>query len=236
LRFGALLHEGIECDRTRGSLSQEADPKSNNAVTFPLRPCIDGNESLLTNHSGTRNHNTQEDIMKTKNIGFQIMLALTASVLVAPAVHSQTERFSASLSGANEVPPINSAGTADFQMSIEQGTITFSLDFSDLSSPLAVAHLHFAPSKVAGGVMIFLCGGGNQPACPAATSGNITGTITAANVTGPTGQGIAPMDLDSALEAVRNDLSYANMHTANFLTGEIRGQVRRGLGHDRGGE
>jgi hypothetical protein len=62
-----------------------------------------------------------------------------------------------------------------------------------------VAHLHFAPSKVAGGVMIFLCGGGGQPACPAATEGTITGTITAANVTGPSVQGIVPGDLDSAL-------------------------------------
>jgi hypothetical protein len=30
---------------------------------------------------------------------------------------------------------------------------------------------------------------------------------------------------------VRNGLSYANMHTANFGGGEIRGQIRRGLGH-----
>jgi len=116
-------------------------------------------------------------------------------------------------------------------MTIQPGTITFSLTFSDLSSPLVVSHLHFAPSKVAGGVMIFLCGGGGQPACPAATEGTITGTITAANVTGPSGQGIAPGDLDSALEAVRNDLAYANMHTTNFGGGEIRGQVRQGLGH-----
>ena len=82
--------------------------------------------------------------------------------------------------------------------------------------------------------MIFLCGGGNQPACPATTEGTITGTITAANVTGPSGQGIAAGDLDSALEAVRDGLSYANMHTANFSGGEIRGRVRRGGGHDRG--
>ena len=169
--------------------------------------------------------------MKIKNVGFWIILALTASVLVAPAAHSQTERFSASLSGAEEVPPINTAGTAAFEMTIQQGTITFSLTFSDLSSPLSVAHLHFAPSKVAGGVMIFLCGGGGQPACPAATEGTITGTITAANVTGPGGQGITPGDLDSALEAVRSDLSYANMHTTNFPGGEIRGQVQRGSGH-----
>ena len=82
-------------------------------------------------------------------------------------------------------------------MTNQQGTITFSLTFSDLSSPLSVAHLHFAPGKVAGGVMIFLCGGGGQPACPATTEGTITGTITAANVTGPTVQGVNAGDLDS---------------------------------------
>jgi len=167
--------------------------------------------------------------MKTRNIGIWAIAALAASLLTAPAAHSQTEPFSASLSGAEEVPPINTAGTADFAMTIQPGTITFSLTFSGLSSNLAVAHLHFAP-KVAGGVMIFLCGGGGQPACPAATSGTITGTITAANVTGPTTQGISPGDLDSALEAVRAGLSYANMHTANFGGGEVRGQVHRGLG------
>jgi hypothetical protein len=138
--------------------------------------------------------------MKTRNIDIWAIAALAASLLAASAAHSQTEPFSASLSGAEEVPPINTSGTAAFEMTIQPGTITFSLTFSDLSSPLAVAHLHFAPSKVAGGVMIFLCGGGGQPACPAVTSGTITGTITAANVTGPTAQGISPGDLDSALE------------------------------------
>jgi hypothetical protein len=172
--------------------------------------------------------------MKTKNIGFWAIAAVMANLLAAPIVNSQTERFSATLSGAQEVPPINTAGTGNFEMTIQPGTITFSLTFSGLSSPLAVAHLHFAPSKVNGGVMIFLCGGGGQPACPATTEGTITGTITAANVTGPAAQGIEPGDLDSALEAVRDGLSYANMHTANFGGGEIRGQVRRGSGHGRG--
>jgi hypothetical protein len=143
--------------------------------------------------------------MKTENIGFWAIAAVMANLLAAPVANAQTERFSASLGGENEVPPINTGGTAAFEMTI-QDTITFSLTFSGLSSPLTVAHLHFAPSKVAGGVMIFLCGGGNQPACPAATEGTITGTITAANVTGPGGQGITPGDLDSALEAVRGTI------------------------------
>jgi hypothetical protein len=168
--------------------------------------------------------------MKTKNIRFLAIAAVMTNLLAATIGNSQTERFSASLAGGNEVPPINSAGTAAFDMTI-QDTITFSLTFSGLSSPLTLSHLHFAPSKVAGGVMIFLCGGGNQPACPAATSGTITGTITAANVTGPGTQGITPGDLNSALEAVRSGLSYANMHTTMFPGGEIRGDVQRGSGH-----
>jgi hypothetical protein len=188
------------------------------------------------NHLGTQHNNTQENIMKTTKIRFWATVALAASMLAASAAYSQTERFSASLIGANEVPPINTEGTADFEMTIQPSGITFSLNFSDLSSPLAVAHMHFGVPKVNGGVMIFLCGGGGQPDCPATTSGTITGTITAANVTGPAAQGVAAGDLDTALEIVRDGLSYANMHTANFGSGEIRGQVRRGAGHGRRGE
>jgi hypothetical protein len=166
--------------------------------------------------------------MKTRSIGVWAITILTASLFAVPVAHSATELFSANLVGENEVPPINTAGSATFRMQIINSNITFSLSFSDLSSPLAAAHLHFAPTKVNGGVTIFLCGGGGQPACPAATSGTITGTITAVNVVGPVAQGIAAGDLVSALEAVRAGLSYANMHTSNFAGGEIRGQVRRG--------
>ena len=164
--------------------------------------------------------------MKTKNIGFWVIAVVMANLLAASIANSQTERFSASLRGKHEVPPINTAGSGAFQMEIVDSNITFSLSFSDLGSNLSVAHLHFAPTKVGGGVMIFLCGGGGQPDCPAATSGTITGTITSANVTGPTTQGIDVGDLDAALEQVRAGLSYANMHTTNFASGEIRGQVR----------
>ena len=164
--------------------------------------------------------------MKTTTITIFAKVALVAGLVAGPASADGTEVFSAKLLGDSEVPPINSAGTATFHMEIGT-TITFSLTFSGLSSNLLVSHLHFAPTKVAGGVMIFLCGGGNQPACPAATSGAILGTITAANVTGPALQGIAAGDLTSALEAVREGNAYANMHTDNFKGGEIRGQVRR---------
>src|SRR6266480_5307674 len=164
--------------------------------------------------------------MKIKITAIWMGAALAAGLMTASAVPADTQVFSATLLGDNEVPPINTDGKAAFRMEVGN-SITFSLTFSGLSTPLVVSHLHFAPTKVAGGVMIFLCGGGGQPACPAATSGTITGTITAANVTGPTTQGIAPGNLDAALEGVRNGLSYANMHTTMFPGGEIRGDVSR---------
>jgi len=39
-------------------------------------------------------------------------------------------------------------------------------------------------------------------------------------------------DLASALEEVRDGISYANMHNSNFPNGEIRGQVTRSKHED----
>jgi hypothetical protein len=173
--------------------------------------------------------------MKVSRFDILAGVAVAAGLLIVPAASAGTEVLSSKLLGDNEVPPNNTAGTATFQMQIDTTTttITFTLTFSGLSGAPSVAHLHFGPTNVAGGVMIFLCGGGGQPSCPAATSGTISGTITSANVVGPTAQGIAAGDLTSALEAVGDGLAYVNMHTANFPAGEIRGQVRRGK---RGGD
>ncbi len=160
-------------------------------------------------------------------------LALAAAMFAATASYAANDTFSAELAGRNEVPPINTAGSASFQMTL--GTpINFTLKYSGLSANPAVAHIHFGQPGVSGGVMIFLCGGGGQPACPAATSGTITGTITAANVVGPAAQGISAADLTSALDAIEDGEGYVNMHTANFPSGEIRGQLRRGKGHGNG--
>ena len=132
----------------------------------------------------------------------------------------------ATLLGVNEVPPNSTPATGNFSATIRDGNITFTLTFEGLAANAAVAHIHFGPTKVAGGVMIFLCGGGNQPACPAATSGTVEGTITAANVVGPAAQGIAAGELDEALQAIAQGLGYANIHNSVFPAGEIRGQVR----------
>ena len=93
-----------------------------------------------------------------------------------------------------------------------------------MPTALSAAHIHLGARATAGGVSAFLCGGGGQPACPPG-GGTVTGTITPANILGPAGQGIADGEFDELSGAMRAGATYANVHTAQFPGGEIRGQI-----------
>lgn len=137
----------------------------------------------------------------------------------------------AELISFNQVPSVLAKSNGKFVAAInEDGTISFTLSYTDMSSPVVQAHIHFGASRTNGGVMVFLCGGA-KPACPA--SGTVTGTLTAADVSvlpstntdSVIPQGIQPGDLAGLLAAIRSGNSYVNVHTTNFPSGEIRGQV-----------
>src|ERR1041385_3140700 len=167
--------------------------------------------------------------MNKIKVGF---LLISVCVLASTALSARPEdviTLTASLRGVNEVPAINSDASASFRATIDRNlNITFTETFKNLSSNAILSHIHFGEVHVAGGVMIWLCGGGGQPTCPAATSGSFSGTITAANVTGPTSQGITAGDLASALRAIRQGAGYVNLHSVNFPGGERRGNGVKG--------
>ncbi len=173
-----------------------------------------------------------------KKIWIWVRVASVAGLIALPGAGASTEVFQATLAGDSEVPPNNTLASGTFHMTVDNTTstpvINFPFTYAGLSANPTAAHIHFAQRTVAGGVMIFLCGGGGQPACPAATSATITGTITAANVVGPAAQGIAAGNLTAALEAIGDGLGYANIHNAVFPAGEERGQLHRVI--IRGGE
>jgi hypothetical protein len=78
--------------------------------------------------------------------------------------------------------------------------------------------------------MIWLCGTATNPgpagtpACPS-PGGSVQGTVSAANVVGPAGQGVAAGEWERALHALRSGVSYVNVHSNKYPGGEIRGQV-----------
>jgi CHRD domain len=137
--------------------------------------------------------------------------------------------FKARLSGFQETPSLNSTGHGRLTLRLTDTGGEFKLTYADLSGPPAVAHIHVGQKGVAGGVSVFFCGG-VKPACPNSTSGTVTGTFTAADVVGPTAQGFDAGDLASLDKAIVAGVTYANMHTAKFPAGEIRGQIRHGHG------
>jgi hypothetical protein len=157
--------------------------------------------------------------------------ALLLFITLAAAADEGT-RFRAELVGTQEVPAIFTAGSAIFEMRVldNDTRIEFQLTYENLTAPPLAAHVHFGQRGVSGGVSFFFCGGGGKPACPASSSGTVTGTVVAADVIGPTAQGIAAGDLAAILQMIRAGFGYANMHTPLHPGGEIRGQLRRG-GH-----
>jgi len=166
-------------------------------------------------------------ILLTSTIAVILVVTAGLGIRVFADHRDRSVTLRAELRGLNEVPPTTSRGSASLRGSLDEEaqTITFTLDYRDLTTVPAAAHIHFGPTKVNGGVMVFFCGGGGKPACPAATSGTVSGTISAADVVGPTAQGIALGDFADVARAIRTGNSYANMHGANFPAGEIRGKV-----------
>jgi len=167
------------------------------------------------------------------------LAAITVLLLGNSSTNAKSDNepsISAHMVGLSEVPPTASKGVADFNATISSdvSTITYTLQWSGLTTLPLFSHIHFGPTKVNGGVMVYLCGGGGKPACTQATSGMASGTITAADIVGPAAQGIpaAPNgDFADVIRAIRTRNAYANLHTTMFQGGEVRGTVEAPRGH-----
>lgn len=158
-----------------------------------------------------------------------VIFALLAILGPSPLAFADDEevRLRARLRGFEETPAVSTAASGRFRGEITGGgtVIEFELSYSGLEANALFAHIHFGQRGVAGGVSAFLCGGGGKPACPT-LSGTVTGTIVAADVIGPAGQGIAAGELAELVRAIRAGVTYANVHSTKFPGGEIRGQIK----------
>jgi hypothetical protein len=172
------------------------------------------------------------------------ILFLAALVVVALAVAGTAafatggdgkKKFSAKLTGFQEVPAISTAASGTFRATLDGEELSYTLSYSGIEGGTAfAAHIHLGQPGVNGGISAFLCGGGDKPACPA-TEGTVAGVIDPADIVGPAGQGIAPGEFDELIRAMRAGVTYANVHSMgatpplpSFPGGEIRGQIKRG--------
>ena len=167
-----------------------------------------------------------------------------AAVIAFSANNASGQEYSARLNGFNvtgSVPGPTAAasgailtkGTGTLKLHLDKNTqtATYELTYSDVTSTVTQAHIHFGKVHVAGGIMIWLCqnpatnpGPDGTPTCPE-PGGSVTGTITASSVQAIATQNVTAGDFDAFVAALESKTAYANVHTENFKAGELRGQV-----------
>src|SRR5262249_9779035 len=143
---------------------------------------------------------------------------LMAGLLMVLGANASATEFSAKFSGFEEVGALNNEtgaifspgkATLDLDLNRNARTITFKLTYSGLSAAVTQAHIHFGKHHVPGGIMVWFCDSLTNPGptgtqtCP--SSGTVTGTITGANVVGPTAQNITVGDFDALVAALDSD-------------------------------
>lgn len=172
--------------------------------------------------------------MRHRVLAVAAPLALAALFTLSAAPASAHDRnVTGALEGYQEVPSVSTGASGSFQARISKdgSMIEYELSYGGLEGDVRQAHIHFGQGSVNGGIVVFLCQTafnpdptGLAPSC--LQEGTVTGTLTAANVIGPGGQGIAPGQFAELVQAIRAGVSYANVHSTTFPGGEIRAQLR----------
>jgi hypothetical protein len=154
------------------------------------------------------------------------------ALLSAPVRAHDAEEFRALLTGFREVPVISTTGDGTFRARInaEESAITFTLRYRDLEGEVTGAHIHLGQEDVIGAIVLFLCSNlpdppPDTPPCPGPREGEVTGTLTAADVQAVPDQLIAAGELREVLDALRRGKTYVNVHSTLAPAGEIRGQI-----------
>jgi hypothetical protein len=141
---------------------------------------------------------------------------------------STATNFTATLTGANEVPPVTTPATGTATLTLVGNQLNYTITVTNLQNAV-LAHIHLAAVGQNGPVRLNLCGTGDpQPVC-------VSGTGVLATGTNGTTVGDPPITFDDLISAMRTGGAYVNVHTnATGCTtgdpgcnpgGEIRGQV-----------
>src|ERR671914_871111 len=139
-----------------------------------------------------------------------VAIVSIASVVATTAFAGGGKEIREELEGFQEVPAVSTDADGKFKAKVLGEEIRWELRYEDLEGDVTQAHIHFGQRDVNGGISVWLCGNPdpannvNPPpgtqTCPPDPA-KISGTATAANVVGPTGQGIAAGPVPARLGA-----------------------------------
>jgi hypothetical protein len=176
-------------------------------------------------------------IKKVRRLTFVTTISL--AVLYTAVVMSQNsldttkqnafgqEVFMASnMTGAKEVPPVNSMASGTTTLVNNQTFIDYDLSVSDLYNATS-AHIHQGKAGANGPIVVTLY----KTADPSpGLFGGYSGNITSSMLEGP----LKGQQLSALVELISNGQAYVNVHTIKNKNGEIRDQVTLSSGNTTG--
>jgi hypothetical protein len=133
------------------------------------------------------------------------------------ALFAGSDTYVAALSGAREVPAVQTTATGVATFNRVGAKVTYTVSATGFSTPLTVGHVHIGPAGTIGPVIV--------PLTIIAPSGTVaSGSIDLAS---PITQGNITISGDSLRTLFESGNAYVNLHTAAYPGGEIRGQIVR---------
>ncbi len=173
----------------------------------------------------------------TATVAVAVMLTAFASTQYMPLGNTGT-RIVATLTPFEVVPPVYSGAMAHLDMTArrvrgEDGNysyeVYYTLSWMRLSSPPTKIYIAVGRQGQTGPVIVWLCGGGDKPACPPKTWGEITYNIVpplylkAEEIQGV--QGVGAGDFEGFMTLLLNNALYIQIETEKFPNGEVRAQL-----------
>lgn len=169
-------------------------------------------------------------ILITSGIVAAMVLAIIATSvsfssisLTSTAAFAQGEqKFTAKLTGKDEVPPKNTkaTGTAEFNVTADGKTMTYKVNVMNMDK-VTQAHIHSGKQEVNGPPVVWLYNS-SKPSGP--MNGMLSqGNITSSDLVGP----LKGKQISDLVKLINDGQAYVNVHTETNPKGEIRGQVSK---------
>lgn len=148
-------------------------------------------------------------------------LAMVVAAAAAPQMQSQTIVLKAQLSGAEEVPGLNTGahGSATVTVDRAAGTITYEVNVYNLPTGIVASHIHVGAATTAGPVIFNF----TVPAVGQSNDFKLSGSLTPGDLVQRPATGIN--SFEDAIFAIASGNAYVNVHSQANTGGEIRGQL-----------
>ncbi|HET8857651.1 MAG TPA: CHRD domain-containing protein [Nitrososphaeraceae archaeon] len=133
-------------------------------------------------------------------------------------IFADDNRFSTPLIGMEEVPPVNTNSTGIALFELVNNNINFKVNVTNLDN-IKAAHIHTGEFGQNGDIVVTLF----QSTTPTdILNGTLAeGKVAAGDLQGP----LKGKTINDLVQLINNTQAYVNIHTEQYLNGEIRGQI-----------